>query len=62
MGSIGVILLLFFGACWILIVGNFLGFDLLKQDVFQASLPAAYTGAIISLGVAAIALVGVLRR
>ena len=62
MGSIAAILLSFFGACWILIVGSLLGFDLFERDVFQASLPAAYTGAVISLGVVAIAVVGVLRR
>ena len=62
MGSIMAILLPFFGACWILIVGNLAGIELFEHTVFQASLPAAYTGAIISLGVVAIAAVGVLRR
>ena len=62
MSNIGAILLPFFGACWILIIGNLAGFDLFQHSVFQSSLPAAYTGAIISVGVVAIAVVGILRK
>ena len=62
MGSIAIILLSFFAACWILIVGYHLGVDLFQRSLFQDSLPVAYTGGIISLGVAAVYVVAALRR
>ena len=62
MASVALILLSFFGACWILIVGYHLGVDLFQRSLFQDSLPVAYTGGIISLGVAAVYVVAALRR
>jgi hypothetical protein len=62
MGSIAIILLSFFGASWILILGTHLGFDMFDRSLFQASLPVAYTGGIISLGVVAVYIVAALRR
>ncbi len=62
MAGIAVILLSFFAACWVLVVGYHLGIDLFQRSVFQDGLPAAYTGAIISLGVVAIVIVGILRK
>lgn len=60
--SIAVILLSFFVACWILIVGYHLGVDLFQRSLFQDSLPVAYTGGIISLGVIAVYIVASLKR
>ena len=62
MASIAGFLLSFFVACWILIAGYHLGVDLFHRSVFEASLPVAYTGAIISLGVATVYVVAALRR
>ena len=44
MASIAMVLLPFFGACWILIVGDLLGIELFERAVFQASLPAHTPG------------------
>ena len=52
----------FFIASWVLVLGHHFGPSLFDEGVFQASLPIAYTGAIISVGVLAVALVAVALR
>ena len=61
MQGIMVFFLIFFLACWILILGHHFGPAWFDLAVFQASLPLAYTGGIISVGTLAVVVVGVLR-
>ena len=61
MQGIMAFLLVFFGACWILILGHHFGPGWFDLGVFQAGLPLAYTGGIISVGTLAVVIVGVLR-
>ena len=63
MQGIAGFLICFFIACWVYIIGDLLGWAILDYEVMKASLPIAYTGAIISVGVLAVAVTAaVLRR
>lgn len=62
MTGIFVFLINFFLACWVLVLGHHFGPSLFDKDVFQASLPIAYTGAIISVGVLAVAVTAMVIR
>ena len=62
MASVAIILMSFFAASWVLIVGHHLGFELFQRPLFQDSLPVAYTGGIISLGVAVVYAMAALRK
>ena len=56
----------FFVASWVFVLGDQLGWQALDPEtgyeVLRASLPIAYTGAIMSVGVLAVAVVAVLQR
>ena len=63
MPAIAIFLISFFAACWVYVVGDLLGWGALEYEVMRASLPIAYTGAVISVGVLAVAVAAaVLRR
>ena len=63
MTAIAIFLISFFAACWVYVVGDLLGWGALEYEVMRASLPIAYTGAVISVGVLAVAVAAaVLRR
>ncbi len=63
MAGIAIFLFSFFVACWVYVAGHLLGWGLLEYEVMRASLPIAYTGAIISVGVLAAAVAAaVIRR
>ncbi len=52
----------FFIACWVLVLGHHFGPPLFDNAALQFGLPAAYTGAIISVGVLAVAVTAVVIR
>ncbi len=62
MTGIAIFLISFFAACWVCIVGDLLGWDALNYEVMRASLPIAYTGAVISVGVLAVVVAAVALR
>ena len=62
MTGIAIFLISFFAACWVYVVGDLLGWEALNYEVMRASLPIAYTGAIISVGVLAVALAAAALR
>ena len=66
MGHIAVFLFGFFVACWVFVLGDQLGWQALDPEggytVLRASLPIAYTGAVISFGVLAVAVAAVVLR
>ena len=62
MAGLAIFLLSFFAACWVYVVGDLLGWGALEYEVMRASLPIAYTGAIISVGVLAVAVTAVVLR
>ena len=62
MSTIAVFLLSFFVACWVLVVGDRLGWGALEYEAMRGGLPIAYTGAIISVGVLAVAVAAVVLR
>lgn len=55
-------LIIFFIACWVLVLGHLFGPPLFDANFFQASLPIAYTGAIISVAVSAVAVTAIVLR
>ncbi len=62
MPTIALFLISFFAACWVFVVGDRLGWSALEYEVMRASLPIAYTGAIISVGILAVAVAAVVLR
>ncbi len=62
MHGVAIFLISFFAACWILVAGDRLSWRALHYEVVQASLPIAYIGAMISVGVLALAVVAVALR
>ena len=62
MAGIAIFLLCFFAACWVYVAGDLLGWGVLEYEVMRASLPIAYTGAIISVAVLAVAVTAVVIR
>ncbi len=62
MQGIAIFLTSFFAACWVLVVGDRLSWSAIHYEVVQASMPIAYIGAMISVGVLALAVVAVALR
>ena len=62
MTGIAIFLISFFAACWVYVVGDLLGWYALNYEVMRASLPIAYTGAVISVGVLAVVVAAVALR
>ena len=62
MTGIAIFLVGFFVACWVLVLGHHFGPPLFDNPALQFGLPAAYTGAIISIGVLAVAVTAVVIR
>ncbi len=65
MNGITSFLLVFFLACWIFVIGHQAGWDPLdpaRYPVMRSTLIIAYTGAIISAGVLAVAVVAVFKK
>ena len=62
MTGIVIFLICFFIACWVLVLGHHFGPPLFDNAALQFGLPTAYVGAIISVGVLAVAVTAVVIR
>lgn len=62
MPTIAIFLISFFAACWVYVIGDLLGWGALEYEVMRAGFPIAYTGAIISVGLLAVAVAAAVVR
>ncbi len=62
MQGVAIFLISFFAACWVIVIGHRLEWSAFHYDVMQASIPIAYIGAVMSLGVVALAVVAIALR
>ncbi len=62
MTGIAIFLICFFIACWVLVLGHHFGPPVFDSAALQFGLPAAYVGAMISVGVLAVAVTAVVIR